>query len=259
MNTKTAAEITALSSTALRDYAKEIGVKRSANDTKATLLAKVLNRALEIEKAASVERQEIAAMKAKATIRTKVETAARAPKAKKVCNICNKRPVGNNVGISDMCQLCADEGGWENTHNDNGHEDIRARVAKGEELTEREAAELASGWMKDCWICFPEKNRAQRDPRQGTSKAGMVILAKGSYIHKSELVKAAIEKLGGDVHVNTSKSGVTRLTANIGDVVVQAQWIGNAWDYAASEGINGKKVRNVKELLRKLGVEAAKI
>lgn len=248
MNVKTIAEIKDLSSTALREYAKEIGVKRSANDTKVSLGAKVMNRVLEIENEQHSAR--LAGGKSEKSATTAPEEIAAPKTPKRICNVCNKRRIGTGGGDQDgktlgMCNPCATEGGWENAHNDEGHEDANS----GEPRVEA------------CWICHPELNQASDDyvARKGSSKAGMKILAKGSYIHKSEMVKAAIEALGGDVHVNTSKSGVTRLTANVNNIVVQAQWIGNAWDYAGSEGINGKKVRNVKELLRKMGVEAAKI
>jgi hypothetical protein len=229
---KTAAEITALSSNALREYAKEINVKRSASDTKVTLLAKVLNRTLEMER----ELQEIAAMK------IKVETAARAPKTKKVCNVCSKR----RATQGELCDLCREEGEWENTHNDEAHGDNEAEVIDDPK----------------CWMCHPELNKAQGGSRRGTSKAGMTIIAKGTHVHKSQLVKATLEGMFAKVSIETTEDR-TVLTATLeresGTYEIDARWIGNAWDYAASAGINGKKVRNVKELLRKLGAKGAEI
>jgi hypothetical protein len=249
MNLKTAAEILALNTAGQREYAKQIDVKRTANDTKKTLCVKLLDRTLELE-----QKQEQA------------QTAApvQAPKAgrrwrtaKAICNVCNKRRAGNDSGIQDMCQLCADEGGWENTHSDNNHEGIRAKVAKGEQLDESEAVELDSEWMKDCWICFPEKNRAQRPQREGHSKLGMAVVAKGN---KIDVVVEALRKAGAIVATDTdAKTGYTGLVASletaIGTYKIECGWFGRAFHYPAAS-FNGKKFRNVSELFRLLDLKA---
>lgn len=68
--------------------------------------------------------------------------------AAKLCNICNKRrPYTGSKGTetaahgSEMCNYCYEEGGWENTHQDEEHAD----------------GALGDG----CWICHPELNLAQ--------------------------------------------------------------------------------------------------
>lgn len=239
MNAKllTPAEINALNTAGQRAYAKEIDVKRAASDTKATLGAKLLNRTLEIEK-----EQAAAAAPAKPV---------KAKTSKKICNVCNKRRAGNDVGISDMCQPCADEGGWENTHNDNGHTDLRAKADA--DLTEAEKVELASYWLTECWICFPEKNKAQRDPKTRGSKEGMKVVAKGD---KITLVVEALKGMGATVKTDTT-TGITALVANLptalGGYHIEAAWIGAAFHYPAAS-FNGKKFRNVAELFRMLGL-----
>jgi hypothetical protein len=77
--------------------------------------------------------------------------------AAKICNICNTRRVytgtGNGVDpaprLSDMCNLCYTEGGWENTHEDEGH------GRDGEPADPH------------CWICHPNLNLATRPARTG--------------------------------------------------------------------------------------------
>lgn len=231
MNVKTAAEITALNSTDLKAYAKEIGVKRAASDTKADLTAKVLAKVDELRR----EAQEIAAMKAKAKIRTKVETAARAPKAK----ACTQQPCTRKVTENDMCTPHNEEGMWENTHEDEGHENLTGLEDDADQ-------------MYACWVCHPELNEATAAPRKSTSKAGMVILAKGTYHHKSELVRKAIEEAGGEIVKINHKDDKTQLLATFNGIEIVAGWTGDAFDYALASW-DGKKYRNVKELVRLLG------
>jgi len=77
--------------------------------------------------------------------------------ARKLCTICNKRPVGmgKNSGYEDQefclkqgfCNPCGNEGQHEIAH-DNGHEYIP---------------------MSECWLCNPEMNEAAEEytPRKG--------------------------------------------------------------------------------------------
>lgn len=246
------AAVTEMTSTELREFAKTIGVKRAANDTKATLTQKVLATM----KAKQAEREEIAAMKAKAKIRTKVETAARAPKTTDTLRFdrtgkakqCTAQPCTRKVTENDMCGPHNEEGLWENTHSDENH------AANVEAMGPSASAKLTEG----CWICHPELNEAEME--EGTifikptrqSKAGMVILAKGTYHHKSQLVRKAIEEAGGTVtKLQTTKGGVTVLKAQYGEISITAAWDGDAFDYA-SAAWGDRKYRNVKELVRLL-------
>lgn len=223
------AAVTEMTSTELREFAKTIGVKRAANDTKATLTEKVLATM----KAKQAEREEIAAMKSKAKIRTMVETAARAPKAKKACS---QQPCIRKVTENDMCGPHNEEGLWENTHNDEQHGDHEADTIDD----------------PACWICHPELNEATAPARKGTSKAGMVILAKGTHVHKSELVRKEIEKAGGFIQGLHTRGDVTTLDATTADgIVITARWNGDAFDYAGAAW-GDRKYRNVKELVRLL-------
>lgn len=80
--------------------------------------------------------------------------------ANKLCNVCGMRRVGSGgqqydtqaAADNGLCGPCDEEGGWENTHSDYGHEG-------------NPEAEYTEG----CWICHPELNVAQQKP---TSKAG---------------------------------------------------------------------------------------
>lgn len=79
--------------------------------------------------------------------------------AAKLCNVCNIRRVytgskGTETAAhgSDMCNYCYEEGSWENSHNDEGHDEPTIATP-----------ELTDG----CWICHPELNLAQKPVHKG--------------------------------------------------------------------------------------------
>jgi hypothetical protein len=79
----------------------------------------------------------------------------------------------------------------------------------------------------------------------------MVIFAKGSYIHKSELVAKAIELAGGTSKIKVAKDGsTTNLTGEVAGVEITMGWDGNAFAYGERSTIDGKQVRNVAAALR---------
>lgn len=72
-----------------------------------------------------------------------------------ICNVCNKRRAytgskGTETAAhgSGMCNYCYEEGGWENSHQDEGHD--LPGMNSDPTVTD------------DCWICHPELNLAQR-------------------------------------------------------------------------------------------------
>lgn len=144
-----------------------------------------------------------------------------------------------------------DYAGWENTHSDEGHElDIVQTDDNG------------------CPVCHPELD-ARKARKTGRSRAGMVIVAKGTEIHKSETFRAAAAALGYQVEIEYTETGEVdedgeaiirhHAVATKAGTVVEGSWIGKAWDYAnAGAGIGGKarKVRNLKEALRILAGNA---
>lgn len=264
MNAKTATEINALSTAALREYAKEIGVKRSATDTKATLAAKVIA-------AQPVETVEVTAIKGSPAelieLLHEVAAAAEAPKAttvKKPCGICKTRPVSNSqelpLGIKGtMCIPCYDESGWENTHSDQGHDRIAAAIIANEVLSDTDQAEVDV--MAACWICRPELNEASATyvPRKGTSRAGMVMNTTHSQAPttKAQIVAAKAEGKG-KVEISASQMNVfIKVTCSAG--TLQLAWtMDGAYDYDNSAWTatgSGKtvKVRNVAAALRLIG------
>lgn len=78
--------------------------------------------------------------------------------ARKLCDICNTRTAytGSGAGLeeapraSDLCNFCFTEGGWENTHSDEGHD-----------------LDMVDTTDNDCWICHPELNPARKPVRKG--------------------------------------------------------------------------------------------
>lgn len=163
--------------------------------------------------------------------------AAPAPK-KGECEDCGRRFKASESGHPTLCEVCYDYAGWENTHNDEGHE-----IAKEE----------------GCPVCDPSLD--PRKPRKaGRSRAGMVIIAKGTELHKSETFRVAAEAKGWTVKVTqtfegTEDDGDSRwvATATKGNDVIELSWEGRAYDYPNSGAfLKGKsrKVRNLKEALR---------
>lgn len=102
------------------------------------------------------------------------------------------------------------------------------------------------------------------------SRRGMVIVAKGTEVHKSQTFKQVAERAGWTVTIDVTARMVEEdgefyeiecytATAEQKGSIVVGSWVGRAWDYAgASAGVGGKarKVRNLKEALRILDGQA---
>jgi hypothetical protein len=122
--------------------------------------------------------------------------------ARKLCNICNTRPVDRAAGIEDSCVPCYEEGAWENTHQDEAHESLREVLASVMETEKdrtgadvykigavelrkvagkagvKNAAKFKSAELRaeivrvvetetaGCWICHPELNDAQKTSKR---------------------------------------------------------------------------------------------
>lgn len=102
------------------------------------------------------------------------------------------------------------------------------------------------------------------------SRLGMVIVAKGTEVHKSQTFKQAAEAAGWTVTIDVTARMVEEdgeffevecytATAEQKGSIVIGSWVGRAWDYpGAFAGVGGKarKVRNLKEALRILRGQA---
>lgn len=203
--------------------------------------------------------------------------------ARKLCNICNTRPVDAAAGISDACVPCYDEGTWENQHQDDRHDELNEILAglgtagavelrklapragvknagqfKSAELRVkiREAIEATEA---GCWICHLELNEARKPKRAASTgekksrvgqKINVPMRAPGE-LKAAVVVKAAgesncvLQVLGGDIAV---------LEVQMNSVTIRLAWDAfGRYDYASSAAsVNGhtKKVRNVAEALR---------
>lgn len=239
----TATDLTAKTAVELRKIGSEAGVKGASKGKKAELLAALLP----IQDAQrAVKHQEmqakVAAEQAKAPKRNANGT------LKGKCSDGCGRPITKKVIGPELCTECLEYAEWENAHSDEGH---------GQENGNADGA-----IPNDCPVCHPEL-----DPRNvvkmGRSRAGMVIVAKGSEVHKSLLFKREAEAKGWTVEiaatVETVEDGeifeVEKHTATAikGDEKMTLVWNGRAYDYPASGAVlRGKvrKVRNLKEALR---------
>jgi hypothetical protein len=103
----------------------------------------------------------------------------------KICNVCGKRTIGTkgsdpmSARIAGLCGLCMDEGGWENTHSDNGHDAI---LAKREALSDSGLSPEEQEEIDGCWICYPELNEAANWKPKAEKPAG-----KATYVRRPQL------------------------------------------------------------------------
>jgi len=129
------------------------------------------------------------------------------------------------------------------------------------DLAEQDMTEVEA--HKDA-VVDEEAKKARR------SRRGMVIVAKGTEIHKSQTFKEYAEARGFKVTITTEVETVEedgeeyeietyQAVAEQKGYIVVGSWIGRAWNYAgAYAGVGGKarKVRNLKEALRILDGQA---
>lgn len=189
--------------------------------------------------------------------------APKAPKAPKagLCEDCGRK-VGKS-GHPTLCTPCHDYAGWQNTHADGSHSELAEMIESGAEEFLADFQKAEREIMGECPVCHPAL-----DPRtakaNGRSRMGMVIIAKGSEIHKSETFRAAakaagwsVEILGSVITEEEDGEEIERYVAiasRDGDVIELA-WNGRAYDYPGSSahlGDRSRKVRNLKEALRLL-------
>lgn len=105
--------------------------------------------------------------------------------------------------------------------------------------------------MKNCWICHPELNEAQRQytARTGTSRVGMRMNVRRSQPAQEKAAKVvmAIEGTGhGSAKVSTRK-GVTTLRGKVGEIEITCVWEGRSF---VTGTFNGRKIRNVSDALQ---------
>jgi hypothetical protein len=233
-------ELTALTETGLnantavelRKAAAELGIKGASKGRKADLIVEIMKL--------------VDAAKAEAAKQAEVK-----PTKRGVCTECGRK---EDFRASGLCAACRTYGEWENEHNDHRHGEIAAALEAGlgeENLSEGGKEELAA-----CPICHPELDpRKPVAKREGRSRAGMEIVAKGTEVHKSNTFKVAAEAAGWTVKITATEEGRYYADAHKGDEAIQLAWVGRAYGYPSSSArINGKdrKVRNLKEALRLL-------
>lgn len=234
----TATDLTTKTAVELRKIGSEAGVKGASKGKKADLLAALLP----IQDAQRAERD--------AKISASVKTAKRSKKCTEGCG----RNITKDVIGPELCTECLEYAEWENAHSDEDHE---STLANSGDQTEDALEEIA-----DCPVCHPELDPRNVAPKS-RSRAGMVIVAKGSEIHKSLIFKQAAEKLGWTVEISRENYELpedaegegTRhyATATKGDESISLAWDGRAYDYCASSAVlkgKSRKVRNLKEALR---------
>ena len=180
----------------------------------------------------------------------------------KRCEIENcTRNVGTGKGDQDAtgayCNPHYTEGGWENTHNDYGHDAILAKIADKKRLTPKQKSEADA--MVDCWICHPEINEANKEHtvRQGTSRAGIVIHVsiRAAGETKAAETVAQMEKISEQYSFKVATAKKTQEVTLRVDSAQQSFilfWDARGRFTGGSVSENGKtrKVRNVSEVLR---------
>jgi hypothetical protein len=131
--------------------------------------------------------------------------------AAKTCPICDIRKMytGDANGekapqLSEMCNPCYAEGGWENTHSDSNHDNILELLEDVEwgKTTHETKAEYYA-WKKECeaeisgcWICFPELNMAKKPAKIKKAPTGTKapVFRRTQLNHKSMCLHAQTPK-----------------------------------------------------------------
>lgn len=205
--------------------------------------------------------------------------------AKKICNICNTRPVDKAAAIQDACVPCYEEGGWENAHQDNDHDTLAqvaeaAKTAGAVELRKlapkagiknggkHKSAELRAmilaaveAEQAGCWICHPELNEARWTSKTRKASEGEKVSRKGQKINvplraPGEVKAAVVIRAAGEERATLRILGgmVAVLDVDLGGVTLHLAWDADGrYDYAEAyvkEGDKKKAVRNVAEALR---------
>lgn len=205
--------------------------------------------------------------------------------AKNRCTACGVRPIGGGIGDEDkatlrslkMCNPCATEGGWSNLHSDDAHETFETFTVKGSNFKTKAALDAWKAETRkateQCWICHPELDASSADyvAREGTSREGMVVHARGGIDGKVACLKTAGETAGGTVEITEQTTGRGKEKAVISTTLVWRSRIGAeltvVWDdrgrfqYGPSVATGRisedtpakeapRKIRNVAEALR---------
>lgn len=137
-----------------------------------------------------------------------------------------------------------------------GKETVQAAIAQEAEMAKAEGTEPTEVLTKA--VTDDEEKKARR------SRRGMVIVAKGTEIHKSETFRVAAEANGWTVEVTRTTDVIeedgeefeTELYVAIAkreDDEIELAWEGRAYNYPNSSALLGgksRKVRNLKEALR---------
>lgn len=198
-----------------------------------------------------------------------IKKVAKARRTSRHCNLgdCTRRVSPDSPG-SDLCTEHLTEGEWENTHGDNGHDEIAAydSADKGEGAKAPfDDAHMAieRKIMDACWICNPALNQAGATyvRRAGTSRLGMTmsvpVRAAGEVKAATTLGRLEAASLNGEVKTS-SKRGVVTLTIPMTNGTMTLTWaITGAYSYDESAmKVGGKetKLRNVKAALKALGI-----
>jgi hypothetical protein len=209
-----------LKTTDLRKVARDLEIKGMSSANKATLIPAIEAKQAEFEAIAKPSRMQ-----------------------SRRCVSCETRPATKESPEGQLCKLCLEEAGWENTHSDQGHEEML------------KADEDSLGYtLGDCWICHPELNRASAEyvAKRGTSRIGQVmhVTLRASGEEKAAQTIAQLSKAWtADV---TNSKGVTYLRVALGGVSGTMVWDAQGRTTGGTYTVEGKtrKIRNVAELLR---------
>jgi hypothetical protein len=237
----TAIEIQNLTAVELRKLGGQAGIKGASKGKKEFLMGTLMEIRHEQLREAEAAAAKLEAEAASAALAEAETTPVFTAPARGKCTECGRN---EDFRGSGLCEADRTHGEWENAHSDENH-------GKGREI-------------EGCWICYPELD-GRKARREGRSRAGMVIVARGTEIHKSATFKAAAEATGWVVTMMSetyelpegAEGEGTRYyaTATRGDDSISLAWDGRAYDYAASSaqlGGKARKIRNLKEALRVL-------
>lgn len=171
-----------------------------------------------------------------------------------LCTVCRVRRPGTGGSAQDrqaacqvgLCIPCLRESEWENIHSDHYHD------PDSSEIVYHSADDSERGKrVRECWVCFPELNRARNTPQRGrysVSRKGMVMHV-SRRMNTEEKAKVVADALAGSKIVKRGEEITVVGQVNAGKVKIVFDRKSRTIDPSKSS-VAGRKVYNVAGALR---------
>ena len=98
---------------------------------------------------------------------------------RQICPVCNTRTARTGPGddpaprASDLCNTCYTMGGWENSHDDEGHDQDWFDANSHD-------------WRDSCWVCHPELVPGSKATAKAKAKPAKVSPRRAQLNHRTQ-------------------------------------------------------------------------